>query len=127
MYGTRAELGAVGDVSGIFDVIKSIASTVIKGARVVQQGVTATIHPPGLPPVSIDLTSPDALTKAKNIIAALAKSITIQTGGAPPPSVANQLTSQAFAGIKSFVTSPIGLATVAGLAILLTSRRRRRA
>lgn len=102
--------GQLGDVGGIFDTIKAIVGT---AAKVFKSGATATVHPPGMPPVSIDLTDPNALRKARTI----ARSITIAPG--QPPSVLEQVGDAA----GSFITSPAGLVVLGGLALLLLRRK----
>lgn len=115
----HVQLGSVGEVGSIFDSIKSVVGTIVKGAKVINQGVTATVQLPGLPPVMIDLTDPNALAKAKAYASNVVRNISISPGR--PPSVADQVASAA----GSFLSSPAGLAVIGIGAFMLLSRGRR--
>lgn len=113
------QLGTVGDVSGIFDSIKSVVNSIVKGAKVVNQGVTATVQLPGLPPIMIDLTDPNALAKAKQYAANVLRNVSISPGR--PPSATEQVVNAA----GSFLSSPAGLAVLGVGAFLLLKGGRR--
>lgn len=115
--------GQLGDLGNIFDAVKSIVNTVAKGVRVVSQGVTATIHPPGLPPIMINLTDPNVLKKAAAAASAIVRNTTLSSGR--PEDQPNPLASAA-SSAGAFLTSPMGLALVVGGGLLLLSGSRRR-